>query len=76
MNVVIGGDKLLTKRNLMFADSDVDTSAENITYTRQVISNGAFILSSPPYTPLFEFTQVIYIKNRFILQSFIYYSDF
>lgn len=59
LNVVIEGDKILSNKDLLYGDPDIDAKPENIIYTRRAIPNGAFTLSDPPYKPLFEFTQVM-----------------
>lgn len=61
LNVVIGGDKILTDKDLLYGDPDIDAKPETISYTRRAIPNGAFTLSDPPYSPLFEFSQVCYM---------------
>lgn len=58
LNVVIEGAKILSEKDLLYADPDIDAKPENISYTRRAIPNGAFTLSDPPFNPLFEFTQV------------------
>lgn len=57
LNVVIGGDKILTDKDLLYGDPDIDAKPETISYTRRAIPNGSFTLSDPPYSPLFEFSQ-------------------
>lgn len=76
LNVVIEGVKILSSKDLLFGDPDIDTKPENILYTRRAISNGEFTLSDPPYTALFEFTQVFFSSNRFINFSSIFSYDF
>ncbi|XP_065210163.1 chondroitin sulfate proteoglycan 4 [Planococcus citri] len=66
LNVVIEGAKILTNKDLLYGDPDIDTKPENIQFTRRAIPNGAFTLADPPYNPLFEFTQND-INNRRVM---------
>lgn len=59
LNVVVGGNKTLTRRDLLYEDADIDAKPESISYTPpEIIPNGAFIRSDSPYSQLRIFSQV------------------
>lgn len=59
LNVVVNGEKILTRKDLLFEDVDIDAKPESISYTPpQPIPNGAFILSDSPHNQLLVFSQV------------------
>ena len=61
LNVVVGGDKLLTRRDLLYDDADIDTKPESISFTNRIVPNGAFMLADSTHRTLFEFSQVCFI---------------
>lgn len=73
LNVVVGGDKILSDKDLLYGDADIDAKPETISYTRRAIPYGTFTLSDPPYNQLFEFTQVTYnrIFRKFFLEMIL-----
>ncbi|KAJ8876688.1 hypothetical protein PR048_021135 [Dryococelus australis] len=56
-HVMTGGEKLLTGRDLLYTDADVDTRPSDIVYTRRGIQNGGIYKALDPSTPLYEFSQ-------------------
>jgi len=58
MQVVEGGSRLLTGRDLAFADADADTRLENIRYSHVAVPNGEIVDARDPTAgPIFQFTQ-------------------
>ncbi|XP_069672310.1 chondroitin sulfate proteoglycan 4 [Periplaneta americana] len=55
--IVTGGERLLTGRDLRYSDADIDTQPTDIVYTRRGIPNGGIYQATDPTVPMFEFTQ-------------------
>jgi len=56
-NVVSGGERLLTGRDLKYSDADLDTQSRDIVYTRRGIPNGGLYSASDRDKAIFDFTQ-------------------
>ncbi|XP_063215529.1 chondroitin sulfate proteoglycan 4 isoform X2 [Bacillus rossius redtenbacheri] len=65
-HIVTGGEKLLTGRDLLYTDADIDTRPSDILYTRRGIQNGGIYKALDPSTPLYEFSQDD-LNNRRVL---------
>ena len=63
LNVVLGGDKILTRRDLLYGDTDIDAKPDSITYLSRSIPNGAFMVADSPHRILFEFSQVGFLLH-------------
>jgi hypothetical protein len=46
--IVTGGERLLTGRDLRYSDADIDTQPTDIVYTRRGIPNGGIYQASDP----------------------------
>jgi hypothetical protein len=46
--IVMGGERLLTGRDLRYSDADIDTQPTDIVYTRRGIPNGGIYQASDP----------------------------
>ena len=46
--IVTGGERLLTGRDLLYSDADIDTQPTDIVYTRRGIPNGGIYQASDP----------------------------
>jgi chondroitin sulfate proteoglycan 4 len=46
--IVTGGERLLTGRDLRYSDADIDTEPKDIIYTRRGIPNGGIYQASDP----------------------------
>jgi len=57
IQVVEGGQKLLTSDDLLFVDLDIDTKPEEIRYSHHAIPNGELVRVDDPARPVFQFTQ-------------------
>nr|XP_040572532.1 chondroitin sulfate proteoglycan 4-like [Lepeophtheirus salmonis] len=55
--VVDGGSKLLTERDLLFVDHDIDSRPQDIKYTHTAIPNGNLVSVDNPSKPVFQFSQ-------------------
>lgn len=56
-NVVQGGERKLTGKDLMYVDADVDSKPADIQYTRRGIPNGALFHIDNQNTQVYQFTQ-------------------
>ncbi|XP_054715288.1 chondroitin sulfate proteoglycan 4-like [Uloborus diversus] len=57
-NVVLDGERKLTGQDLKYTDPDIDSTSENIQYTRRGIPNGALFHIDDMSTQVHQFTQV------------------
>lgn len=56
-HVVINGDRLITRRDLMYTDHDVGTQASDLIYQIQSVTNGGIYAAGDAQLQLEEFTQ-------------------
>ena len=55
--VVEGGEKILTEKDLLFVDMDIDTKPEDIKFESRATPNGELVYSEDPTKRVSEFTQ-------------------
>lgn len=56
-HVATNGDKIISSRDLLFTDADLNTQPSDLHYTRRNIPNGNIFFTDSPQTQVFQFTQ-------------------
>lgn len=56
-HVVEGGEKILTEKDLLFVDMDIDTKPEDIKFESRATPNGELVYAEDPTKRVSEFTQ-------------------
>lgn len=67
-HVVNHGSKLITRKDLLYIDADIDTKPENIIYTREEISFGNIFNVNNMIKPIYKFTQQDVNSGKILFQ--------